>query len=395
MARICMVAYTYYPADTRVKREAEALVDRGDTVDMICLGKKGEDRIRIQNGVRLLQPLMGQYQGSSAAIYLTNYLVFFIAASAWLALLHLKHPYQVIQVHTMPDFLVFTAMVPKLLGVKVILDVHDLMPELYQSKFGLPETHWLLRFITWIERCSIGFADRAIAVHRPHLEALIHHGNPREKFIIVLNLPDPKIFSKRAAVDRGDDSNFKLIYHGTVAERHGLKVALRALASLREEIKGLKFQIIGQGDGLPGLLDLAQELSLTDCVDFKAVMPMEQLVPIILDADVGIVPILYDHFTKYMLPVKLMEYVALRVPVICSRTETIEAYFDDSMVQYCAPGNAAELAGQILTLYRNPEIRERLRANADRFNRDYSWERQKQCYYQLIDDLITKTRRHP
>jgi len=390
MARICMVAYTYYPTDTRVRREAEALVNRGDMVDMICLRKNGEDRIRIQNGVRLLQPLIGRYRGSSAAIYLANYFIFFLVASGWLALLHLKHPYQVIQVHTMPDFMVFAAMMPKLLGAKVVLDVHDLMPELYQSKFGLRETHWLIRFITWSERCSIGFADRAIAVHRPHLKALIHHGNPEEKFIILLNLPDPRIFSGRAAVDHGDDSSFKLIYHGTVAERHGLKVALRALPSLRKEIKGLKFQIVGAGDGLPSLIDLAKELELTDCVDFKAVMPMEELIPIILDADVGIVPILDDAFTKYMLPVKLLEYVALRIPVICSRSETIEAYFDDSMVQYCAPGNAAELAEQILTLYWHPEIRERLRANADRFCRDYSWERQKQRYYQLIDDLIGK-----
>jgi len=116
-------------------------------------------------------------------------------------------------------------------------------------------------------------------------------------------------------------------------------------------------------------------------------IPMDELVPIILNADIGIVPILYDDFTKYMLPVKLLEYVALRIPVVSSRTETIEAYFDDSMVQYCEPGDVEDLAEKILDMYRNPDKRERLRTNADRFNRDYSWEQQKQRYYRLIDDL--------
>jgi glycosyltransferase involved in cell wall biosynthesis len=389
MARICMVAYTYYPTDSRVRREAEALVDRGDTVDVISLRKMGQDMVRSLHGVRVIQLLVGRYRGPSASMYLVSYCLFFMVASVRLALLHLTNPYQIIQVHTMPDFMVFVAMIPKLLGAKVLLDVHDLMPELYQSKFGLPEIHWLIRFITWVERRSIGFAHRAIAVHKPHLEALVRHGNPAEKFIILLNLPDPKLLAtNRPLADSRKDSSFKVIYHGMVAERHGLKVALRAIASLREEIKGLSLVIAGEGDGLPSLIELVKELELTDCVELKGFVPLEDLAPTILDADVGIVPILLDDFTKYMLPVKLLEYVALGKPTICSRTETIEAYFDDSMVLYFTPGNAEELANNIRLLHRDPDRRERLSANADRFNQEHTWEREKRIYYELIDDLV-------
>lgn len=391
MVRVCMVAFTHYPTDARVRREAEALVDRGDVVDVICLREKGEEKARMLNGVRLFQLTTDRYRGSSTAMYLAKYFQFFLAASFRLAFLHLKKPYQIIQVHTMPDFMVFVAIIPKLFGAKVVLDVHDLMPELYQSKFGIHETHWLIRFITWVERHSIGFAHKAIAVHRPHLDALARHGNPADKFIILLNLPDPKIFSKRAEAGSVSDRSFRLIYHGTVARRHGLHVALHALSSLKKEIKGLEFKIAGDGDDLPRLIDLAKELELTDCVNVsKGFVPMEELVPIILDADVGIVPILYDDFTKYMLPVKLLEYVMLGIPVVSSRTETIEAYFDDSMIHYFEPGNADDLAEKVLDVYRNPDKRERLRANADRFNRDHAWEQQKQLYYRLIDDLSRK-----
>lgn len=388
MARICMVAYTSYPTDSRVRREAEALVDRGDTVDVICLGEPGEPRVRTLNGVRMIQVVRGRYRGSSAVSYLVNYLTFFVAASTWLTALYLKHRYQVIEVDTMPDFMVFVALVPKLFGARVVLDVHDLMPELYQSKFGLGEKHPLIRFIAWMERRSVAFADRAIAVHRPHLDALVRHGNPEGKFTILLNLPDPKIFACRSETNGHNGAGFKLIYHGTIAERHGLQVAVRAISELRDQIPGLKFRVIGDGDGIPALIALVDELKLGDVVEVHhGLIPLQELAPVIAEADAGIVPILYDDFTRYMLPVKLLEYVALGKPVICSRTGTIEAYFDDSMVEYSTPGDVLELACHIRALSEDPGRRERLKFNADRFNREYNWQHHRQVYYQLIDSL--------
>jgi glycosyltransferase involved in cell wall biosynthesis len=388
MARICMVAFTHYSIDTRVRREAEALADRGDEVDVVCLSEEKLEKSQVLDGVRLYQVPIGRYRGSSAATYLLKYVPFLLAASFRLTCLHLKKRYQVIQVHTMPDFMVFAALVPKLLGAKVILDVHDLMPELYQSRFGFKRSHWLIRLVTWVERRSVGFADRAIAVHRPHLDTLVRHGNPAEKFTILLNVPDPRIFSKHLEAGVSGDGRFRLIYHGTVARRHGLQVVLRALPKIRQEIRHLEFQVFGEGDAIPYLLHLTRELDVADCVTInRGMMPVDQLVPIILRADVGVVPILYDDFTKHMLPVKLLEYAALGIPVVTSETETIKTYFDDSMVQYCKPGDADDLAEKILDLYRNPAKRQRLAANAARFNRDYGWEQQRQLYYKLIDDL--------
>jgi glycosyltransferase involved in cell wall biosynthesis len=389
MARICMVAYTHYPTDSRVRREAEALVERGDTVDFICLGSEKDKKSEVYNGVKLIKIYINRYRGSSTVMYMASYLQFFLVATLKLVGMQLKNHYQIIQIHTMPDFMVFVAIFPRLLGAKVLLDVHDLMPELYQSKFGFANMHPLIRFITWIERLSIRFADRALAVHKTHLEALCSHGNPSEKFTIVLNLPDMKIFSKKTNYQLWDKSGFELIYHGTISERHGLEIALRAIATLQGKIHGLKLKIIGSGDGVPRLVELVSELNLHECVEISnGMIPLDELVPKIHTADVGIVPILLDDFTKYMLPVKLLEYVALKKPVICSKTGTIEAYFDDSMVQYCSPGNIDELADSIYSLYKNADRRAELSANADKFNREYNWISQKQTYYQVIDSLI-------
>jgi glycosyltransferase involved in cell wall biosynthesis len=384
-----MVAYTHYPTDSRVRREAEALVERGDTVDFICLGNESDRKSELYNGVSLMKIYIPRYRGANTLMYIYSYLRFFLVATFKLAKLHLKNPYQIVQVHTMPDFMVFVGIIPKFLGAKVLLDVHDLMPELYQSKFGLAEKNPLIRFITWVERLSIAFADRALAVHKTHLGALLDHGSPSKKFDILLNLPDMKVFSIGDGHNIKEKSSFELIYHGTISERHGLEVAIRAIDNLRGKIQGLKLKIIGDGDDVPRLIKLVDELDLHNYVEIsKGMIPLDQLVPQIKIADVGIVPIYLDDFTKYMLPVKLLEYVALKKPVICSRTETILAYFDDSMVQYSSPGSVNELAESIYFLYSDDARRAELSANVDKFNNEYNWASQKRVYYSVIDNLI-------
>jgi glycosyltransferase involved in cell wall biosynthesis len=388
MKRICMVVFAYYPEDVRVRREAEALVENGDMVDLICLKNKEQNIYEIKNRVRIFRLSTGKYRGSSNVMYLLKYFQFFLAASIQLLVLHLKKPYQIIQIHTMPDFLVFTALIPKLMGSKIILDVHDLVPELYQTKFGLQNSHWLIRLLTWIERCSIRFADRAISVSRPHLNVLVSHGNPESKFIIFLNLPDPKFILNRSETILRDREGFRIIYHGTVSKRYGLDLVVQALASIKDEIEGLEFRIIGQGEEIPLISHLVKDLCMGEYVTMQGWLPLEECIPIILDSDVGVVPILNDAFTKNTLPVKLLEYVALGKPVICSRIESIQAYFGDLMIQYFTPGSVAELAENIRLLYKNPEKREQLVKNADKFYRENNWEQQKQAYFQMMDELI-------
>ena len=390
MARVCMIGFTHYRTDPRVRREAEALVQRGDTVDVICIREVKRGEKRSVDGVSLYEVWTWRYRGSNPIMYFAQYLIFFTVASLRSAWLHLKRRYDVVEVHTMPDFLVFTAAIPKLFGAKVLLDVHDLFPELYQSKFGLARSHWFIRLLTWIERRSVSFADRAIAVHEPHLEVLARHGNPKDKFDVLLNVADPRWFSPRTT-EPAPGAPFKLVYHGTIARRHGLDVAVRAVNLARSEIDRMEFAIIGVGDDVPRIERLVAELGLEDVVTLKAVVPLETLVPLVVDAHVGVVPIRYDDFTKYMLPLKLLEYVALGIPVVCSDTETIRAYFDDGMLAFFRPGDERDLAARLVELYHHPERRRALGERANTFNERFSWDSQKLKYYESIDSLARRS----
>jgi glycosyltransferase involved in cell wall biosynthesis len=387
-----MVALTRYETDARVRREAEALAERGDSVDVICLRGLDQPRTgsRVLSGVRLYEMWAPRYRGTNTLSYIAQYTSFFVAATVTVSWLHLRRRYDVVQAHTMPDFMVFTAAFAKLFGAQIVIDVHDLVPELYESKFGLSESHWVIRLLMWIERKSVAFADRAMAVHEPHLQALVEHGNPRDKFVIVLNAPDPAFFSpeQRAPSHNSNNSTFKLVYHGTIAPRHGLETAVRAVAHAREQVGSIEFLILGTGDGVPPLERLVHELELDGVVLLpRTLVPLQRLLPVIADADVGVVPILDDGFTKYMLPTKLLEYVALGIPVVCSETEAIRAYFDETMLAFFPPGDEQALAERLVELYEDAAARRQLAQRAGTFIDVHSWETQKRRYYAVIDAL--------
>ena len=387
MAHICMLVFNNYSTDPRVRREAEALVERGDTVDCICLGN-GMNKITSLAGVRLFCVSAGKYNGSNPLFHVTAYLRFFCYVFVKAAVLHFRKPYDIVQAHTMPDFLVFAALVPKLFGARIILDIHDLMPELYIAKFGSSYRNWAVRFIIWVEKRSVAFADKAIAVHEPHLDILAKHGNPPDKFSIVLNVPDPRIFVGGPARSAPSRRPFRLIYHGSIPRRAGLEVALRAVAHCRKEIPDIEFQIVGAGEDVRRLSGLTQELGLSDCVEFKPGVPVEQLPAILNEAAVGVIPYAADAFTQYVLPTKLMEYAALGIPVIVSRLRTIQRYFDESAVVCFQSGDDVELASQILWLHRNPSAARRLASNAFRLAEAHNWRQQREVYFRLVDSLL-------
>jgi glycosyltransferase involved in cell wall biosynthesis len=385
-ARVCMIAYTDYAGDTRVRREAEALVSRGDLVHVICPQPKERADMTCLNGVTLVPRGRLDYEEQNPLAYMLKYLRFVVRAGMTASRYHLKYRYDVVQIHTMPDFLVFAATVPKLLGARILLDVHDLVPELYASKFACAESHPAIKFTKWVERRSVAFADRALAVHEPHLDALVEHGNRREKFEVVMNAPDPDLFRPPEPEHTG---TFTLIYHGTVARRHGLETAVRAVEVGRRSCPDLRLEIIGDGDDIERIVLLVEELRLSDCVSIsRGILPVEELGPIFARANAGIVPILDDSFTQYMLPVKLLEYVALGLPVLCTRTNTIQSYFDDSELAYFESGDVGALAAEIVELRGNPEKRARMAMNAARFLEKHSWLRERQRYYDVVDSLL-------
>jgi glycosyltransferase involved in cell wall biosynthesis len=386
--RFLIIAYTTYMHDGRVKRHAEALAERGDHVDVISLAVDNEPPA--SPGINVIGLQMPRYRGASRSAYLKSYFRFFAAAADKALRLALKQRYEVVIVCTMPDAVIITAILPKLLGSKIVLDVHDTMPELYRDKFGGTRGAVGAKLLMFEERMSAWWADRILAVHDLHKERLEQAGVPRDKIRVVTNSPDPRIFvPHRNGVGSRD---FTIACHGTLTHRMGLDLAIQALAMLRERHPALRLLVVGHGDYASEARDLARNLQLENRVSFNDVVPVEKLPEALSIAQIGLVPNKPSSATHLMLPVKMLDYATLGIPVISSRLRTVEHYFGDGAVEFFEPGNVCDLARAIERLYLNPILRAERAQRAHKVIDALSWESQRNEYYKVIDSLLPNHR---
>ena len=190
---MCIIKHGYYPADPRVRKEAIALVAEEFEVDVICLKNSGEKSRDIVHGVNVYRLPLGKRR-KGIARYIIEYTLSLILFAVAASLLHFKKRYVVIQVNTMPDFLVFATLVPKLCGAKVVLDMHEAMPELLRSKFSLTERHPLTKLVELSERLSTRYADRVLVVGESVLQLYIGRGLSRSETVMIPNIPDDYLF---------------------------------------------------------------------------------------------------------------------------------------------------------------------------------------------------------
>lgn len=390
MTAILMAAYTNYRRDPRVRREAEALAEAGYAVTFLARRQPGEPDRETLNGVDVVKLPGLAHKRTTMTGYLIDYAIFFV-----LFMLHvLPRPrrYRLIHVNNMPDFLVFATWLPRLLGTPVIHDVHDLMPELYQEKFASGERHWLVRVLKAQERWACRFASTVLTVEERLKDILSQRGVPRERIHVLMNLPDERIFGprSRAADAKPADSPFVMVYHGTLARRLGLDIAIRAAARARQEIARLELRIIGAGEERSALIALRDELGLQDVVTFsEGFVPVEQIPALIGDADLGVVPLRMSSGTDVMLPTKLLEYVGIGIPCIVPKTGTICRYFDSEMVEFFEAEDVDSLANAMVRLHRTPDRRASLARQATaRFGSIYGWSEHRKVYTSLVTRLI-------
>lgn len=385
MARILVIAYTNYAFDGRVKRHAEALAERGDEVDVLSLAGEHEGKL---NGVNVIGLRISRYRGASRSSYVRSYLRFFAMASWMATRLSLKRRYDVAVVCTMPDAAVLCAIPTRLAGTRILLDIHDTMPELYRDKFGGRRGALGARILKIEERICAGRADLVLAVHDLHRRRLIAAGIPAEKIRVVMNVSDPAVF-RLAAHRQHQSGNFNLICHGTITHRLGLDLAIEAVGIARNRIDGLRLIVIGSGDYCAQAKRLVERLNLKEHVRFERPVTTERLPELLAQAHAGLVPNRASGATHLMLPVKLLDYAALGIPTIAARLRTIEYYFGSDALRLFEPGEPGRLAAAIEELYHNPALRLRLASKAHRVVERIGWAKQRAEYYRAIDSLLS------
>ena len=389
MARVCLIRQGFFPLDTRVRREVHALAAAGHEVDVICVRRPGQPRRERSGAVTVHRLPVPLQRSEGRGRYLLQYAAFALAAAAACALLHPRRRWDVVQVNSMPDALVFAAAVPRMRGARVVLDLHECMPEFFAVKFGVGPGHPALRLLTAIEQMSIRFADRAITCTDQMRDTFSARGADPHKIEVVLNSADERIFDAgRHPPAPRRPGRFTVLSHGSIERSYGIDTLLRAAALLRDDIPELQVEILGDGTFRPEVEALCDELGLDGSVHVSdGWVPIEQLVATIAAADVGIVAMRRNAFRDLTHCNKMFDFIAMRRPVVVSRTRAVEAYFPDSCFALFESGDERDLARAIRSLYDDPSLAERLVARAAEVSDPYRWSRQREHYVRVIEEM--------
>ena len=345
--RAAVLLFSHYPFDPRPRRAAEALVNEGMQVELICLRQSPDEPTRETfNGVDILRLPITRRRGGLVA-YLYQYSAFVVCTLWIMALRSLTRRYALVHVHNMPDVLVWSALAPKARGAKVILDLHDPMPELMMTIFGFAPSSVAVRLLKRVERWSIAFADLVLTVNVACREIFTSRSCGPEKIDVVMNSPDEEIFAFRPATHSLSNRArpFVIMYHGSLVERNGLDLAVEALGILRETVPGATLRVYGDRTPfLDAVMRSVRERGLDEAVQYRGGKTLEEIRAAIDECDVGVIPNRRTTFTEINTPTRIFEYLSRGRPVITGRARGVQDYFDEDALCFFDLGDSADLA---------------------------------------------------
>ena len=386
---ICMVAMASYPGDPRIRRQAEALEREGYEVDILCRHSSSGIQPKVEKfGKVTAYRIMNAPRQENMLKYLLISTIFLFIAFFKIQLLYLRRQYRIIQTHNLPDHLIFAGIVQKMLGVKLVLDIHDLTVELLNEKWS--NKRYIKHLVKFIEMISCKFADKVITVTQTCKERLISRGVQDGKITLVLNTPNDNIFKfQHNRKYEKISENAKLIYHGTIAERFGLHIAIDAMTFISKEIPGSKLYIYGGYNTSYGkfLKEKIKILGLEEIINLNGIITRDKIPNLLYNTDIGLVPYISNDYMNLALPTKAFEYISTGVPVVSSLLDDLSKTFSQDSICYVKENDPKQLAEMVIDLCLNPEKRKKHVENAYKEMELISGKVMAKRYVSLMDRL--------
>lgn len=386
--RAAMVTFSPYPFDPRPRRAIEAIVSEGMTVDLICLGSDKSPKRESLKGINVLRIPVNKEERGGKLKYAYRYASFILITSLIFAWRSLRRPYDLVWVHNMPDILVLCGLIPQLLGAKVILDMHDPMPELMMTIFNAKRESRSVRILSRIEKWSLRRANLVFTVNIACKRMFGARSCSAEKIGIVMNSPDERIFPLHKPRPRtSTDQPFVVMYHGSLVERNGLDLAVEALARVRETIPTAELRIYGHATPfLERIMELGREKNVN--IRYLGPKRLEELVFEIEGCDVGVIPNHRNVFTEINTPTRIFEYLAVGKPVIAPRTPGIQDYFDPESLLFFEPGDPEELAKTIEYAFAHPREAMEVAERGQQVYLAHTWSQERQSLLNRVSRLL-------
>jgi glycosyltransferase involved in cell wall biosynthesis len=383
-----MIVHGNYPADPRVSRETRAALRAGFEVDVIAMREQGLPAREQVGGASVHRVRISRSRGAGRLRFVTEYLAFAGLATLQMAWLALRRRPAVVQVHNPPDFLIAAALLPKALGARVVLDIHDLSSDMFAMRLGdSPAARVAQRFLDGLERLACRVADVVLTVHEPYREELMRRGVDGDRILVVLNSLDEDRLPGGLPGSRPDP--FRIAYHGTVTPHYGLAVLLEAFALLPERLSAARLQIVGGGDAVPELAARAEDLRISDRVELTGVaIPHDEALGRVAGASVGVIPNLPTRLNRFALSTKLFEYVVLGIPAVVSDLPTLRRHFSADEIEFFRAGDPQALADALTRVADDYDAAlARAAAARERYGNSYAWAQQSRRYTRMLELL--------
>jgi len=384
-----MLAHSFYPSDVRIRREAAALHDAGWDVDVICLRAPGEAAWELVEGVTVLRVPLGRRRGSRAR-YLAEYGLGCVALAGALFRAMRRRRYAVVQVHTLPDFLLFAAVPARWLGARLLLDMHEIAPEFYQQKYDVPASRLPVRALAMIEQAALRSADAVITVTDALKERFIARGAPAGRISVVMNSADERLFPPASGCyvnGRGPEKPLSLVYHGSLLPYYGIDVLIEAMGRVRSRW-AFELNLYGGGEAAEALRAAARERGLDDAVRFHGVVPQDALAAVLTQAGAGVVPTRGGPMLDLSLSNKLLEMACVGMPIVASGLPTYLQCLPAESVIYASPGDPSSLTEALDRFGAMPaNERAALATRSCEAYRRVNWERQRSTYIAVVEGL--------
>ncbi len=392
-SRLCLITHARFPiGEPRAERAARAAAGEGYRVDVIALRGKGESAHERLDGITVWRLPIRHRRGAPIPAMALEYCSFTILAGLWALVLRARGKIAVVEVHSPPEFLILAGLLPKLLGARLLLDVRDLSSHLWEARFGASRGNAIvIDLLRGLERVACALADAVLTVHGPYKAQLTARGAAERRIAVVMNTPEESLIAgvKRSRAPLGD-GEFTVAYHGTITRWYGVDLLVQAIGLLCAQGRHVRAVILGEGDQLELVRKLATELGVGDSVSFSnRYLPIEEALRAVAGSDCGVISNRPSEINRFILPNKLFEYVALGIPVVSARLETVAAHFDDDDVTFCRPGDPASLAGAIAWVMdeRAAAMQKSIRAQARA--ELYRWDKSRIRYLDVLRDLQT------
>lgn len=383
--KICCVSFWSYPINPRMRRELGVYVKEGYDVDIICPALPKEHVYKDEPGISVYRTLIQRKRGGIKR-YIFEYLAFCLLAFFYVSIFYVRRRYKVMHVFCMPEMLVFSALIPKLFGSKIVMDIQDPTREVFIAKFGLSHP-----FIIWVievvEKITCRLANVILIPNTGFLKIYRQRKIATDKFEIIMNSADEGVF-KPLDYKGNDDGHYVLAFYGQITERSGIGFAVRSLQNLAGRIPGIQLKIVGEGEDWDKIEALIDSLGVGPSVQAeKRYLVGQKLMNFIADADVCIVPNPRNPLTEINFPTRVFESVIMGIPVVAARFGGIEDYLRENSIVFYEPENEDDFVETIVTLHGDPDARWRMIQSAREDLEEHRWENESLKLVRLVNGL--------